>query len=68
MATPKGRIGYPIVGDSSVEFYRDVPLYLNTRITEHGERIFQGRILNKPTVFICSAASVHELLTGKNIN
>ncbi|XP_072177889.1 uncharacterized protein [Diadema setosum] len=63
MATPKGNIGYPIVGDSSLEFYRDVPLYLQSRIQEHGTRIFQGRILNKPTVFICSASAVRELLT-----
>eukprot|EP00057_Strongylocentrotus_purpuratus_P009566 XP_011664040.1 PREDICTED: cytochrome P450 4A14 [Strongylocentrotus purpuratus] len=63
MATLKGKIGYPILGDSSVEFYRNVPLYVNSRIEEYGARIFQARILNKPTVFVCSANAVKELLT-----
>ncbi|XP_041477363.1 beta-amyrin 28-monooxygenase-like [Lytechinus variegatus] len=63
MATPKGKIGYPILGDSSLEFYRNVPLYINSRIEEYGARIFQSRILNKPTVFVCSCSAVKELLT-----
>lgn len=63
MATPKGKIGYPVLGDTSLEFYRDVPLYVNSRIDEYGTRIFQARILNKPTVFVCSATAVKELLT-----
>ncbi|XP_033119462.1 putative cytochrome P450 120 [Anneissia japonica] len=62
MAEPKGYVGYMIVGDKSVEFYRDPVMFVNKRMEEYDTRIFQSRILNKPTVFIGTIQGVQDLV------
>ncbi len=65
MATPKGNSGYAVFGDKSAEFYKDPIAFVSKRIDEYGARIFQSRILNKPTVFVCTVKGVRDLLVGK---
>ena len=61
-----GHVGMPIVGDKSVEFYRDAVGFVNSRIKKHdGARMFVTRFLNKPTVFVASNKGVEELMNGK---
>ncbi|XP_077992507.1 uncharacterized protein LOC144446581 isoform X2 [Glandiceps talaboti] len=66
MAAPKGHIGYPVVGDKSIEFYKDPIEFVNRRINDYSERIFQSRVINTPTVFIASCQGVHQLLHEKS--
>ncbi|XP_002739892.1 putative cytochrome P450 120 [Saccoglossus kowalevskii] len=68
MAHLKGHIGYPIIGDKSVEFYKDPIEFVNKRVNEFDEKIFQSRVLNTPTVFIASAEGVRQLLYEKSHN
>ena len=65
MATPKGSAGYTVFGDKSAEFYKDPIAFVTKRMDEYGERIFQSRILNKPTVFVCTVQGIKDLLVGK---
>ena len=69
MATPSkvpGHVGFPIIGDKSVEFYRDAIGFVNSRIKKYGgSRLFVQLFLNKPTVFVASNQGVQELLNGK---
>ena len=62
-----GHMGLPIIGDKSVEFYRDVIGFVNHRIHKYNSRLFVTRFLNTPTVFVASNAGVQELLNGRNI-
>ncbi|XP_072027080.1 putative cytochrome P450 120 isoform X2 [Amphiura filiformis] len=66
MATPKGNSGYAVFGDKSAEFYKDPIAFVTKRIDEHGARIFQSRILNKPTVFVCTVKGVRDLLVEQH--
>ena len=61
---PPGSIGYPLIGDSSIEFIRDPHKYVQKRKEQHGD-IFRGRIGNKPTFFATSNKSACEMLQGK---
>ena len=65
MATPKGSAGYALFGDKSAEFYKDPIAFVSKKMEEHDARIFQSRILNKPTVFVCTVKGVKDLLVGK---
>ena len=60
-----GCAGYPVVGDKSLEFYKDAVGFVQKRIEEYGSKIFVARFLNKPTVFVCSNAGVQEMLNGE---
>lgn len=58
-----GQVGYPVLGDETVEFVRTPLDYVNRKVASHGG-VFAGRLLNKPTVFLSSNAAVHELLNS----
>nr|XP_002130785.1 beta-amyrin 11-oxidase [Ciona intestinalis] len=63
-----GTIGYPIIGDKSREFLSDPTKFITSRINEHSSRIFQCRILNNPTIFVCSPQAVKTLLSEEMAN
>ena len=65
MATPPGTPGYTLVGDKSVEFYRDAISFVDRRITQHNSRVFLTRLLNKPTVCVASNNGVRQVLCGE---
>ena len=58
-----GNIGYPLVGDSSIEFVRDPNKYVQKKRDRYGD-IFRGRIVNKPMVFATSSRAACEMLQG----
>nr|CAB3235454.1 beta-amyrin 11-oxidase [Phallusia mammillata] len=60
-----GRCGYPVIGETSVEFYRDPVKYVNSRNCHHTSEIFLVRFLNNPTIFISSPWLIKELLNEK---
>ncbi len=55
----------PVVGDKSVEFYKDAVSFVDKRISQFESRIFLTRILNKHTVFVASNSGVHQVLQSK---
>lgn len=57
-----GKVGWPIVGDRSIEFYRDPLTFLEKNISATKSKIFVTRFLNKPTVFVCSNEGVQDVL------
>lgn len=59
-----GRVGYGILGDESIEFYRTPAKYVEKRQAQYGP-VFLGRLLAKPTIFITANSAVNELLNGK---
>ncbi|KAK6322645.1 hypothetical protein J4Q44_G00074370 [Coregonus suidteri] len=61
-----GSAGVSVLGDKSLEFYRDPVAFCEQRIEKHGTRIFQSRLLNKPTSFVCSVEGMKELLCEKS--
>ena len=64
MPLPPGYVGYPVVGDKSVEFYRDPCGFVDRRISKYESQIFLTRLLNKPTICVGSNAGCRELLNG----
>lgn len=68
MVTPAGSAGYPVVGDKSLEFYRDANAFVDRRIAQYDSPIFLTRILNKPTVCVASNNGCREVLCGKIYN
>ena len=58
-----GRIGYSIIGDDSIEFVKSPRDFVEKRRKSHGS-VFQGRVINKPHVFLTSNGAVQELLKG----
>lgn len=64
MSKLPGNAGVSVLGDKSLEFYRDPISFCRQRIDKHGSRLFQSRLLNRPTVFICSVRGTRELLCG----
>ncbi|XP_069781507.1 uncharacterized protein [Narcine bancroftii] len=60
-----GSSGYALIGDKSLDFYKDPMHFCNSRIHTYGSRIFQARLLNKPTIFVCSVKGMKELLCGE---
>ncbi|XP_067839482.1 uncharacterized protein [Heptranchias perlo] len=65
MSQIPGSSGYALMGDKSFEFYKDPMHFCNSRIHSNGSRIFQARLLNKPTIFVCSVKGMKELLCGE---
>ncbi|XP_076020477.1 cytochrome P450 26B1-like isoform X2 [Genypterus blacodes] len=65
MAKLPGNAGVSVLGDKSVEFYRDPVCFYRQRIEKHAGRVFQSRLLNRPTAFICSVQGMRELLCDK---
>ncbi|KAK3788281.1 hypothetical protein RRG08_027015 [Elysia crispata] len=65
-----GKVGWPIVGDKSLEFYRDPLQFLNKNVNQARSSIFKTRFLNKPTVFVCSNQGVRDVLncTGESLD
>lgn len=55
-----------VLGDKSLEFYRDPVIFCRQRIEKHGSRVFLSRLLNRPTAFICSVEAMRELLCEKS--
>uniref|UniRef100_A0A4W5MKB1 Uncharacterized protein n=1 Tax=Hucho hucho TaxID=62062 RepID=A0A4W5MKB1_9TELE len=55
-----GTAGVSVLGDKSLESFCE------QRIEKHGTRIFQSRLLNKPTSFVCSVEGMKELLCEKS--
>ncbi|TMS07979.1 Cytochrome P450 3A4 [Larimichthys crocea] len=66
MAKLPGNAGVSVIGDKSLEFYRDPLDFCRQRIEKHRSRVFQCRLLNRPTVFICSVQGMRELLCEKS--
>lgn len=68
MSKLPGNAGASVLADKSLEFYRDPVSFCRQRIEKHGGRVFQCRLLNRPTVFICSVRGMRELLCGMYVN
>ncbi|KAG8010816.1 hypothetical protein GBF38_010077 [Nibea albiflora] len=66
MAKLPGNAGVSVLGDKSLEFYRDPLDFCRQRIEKHRSRVFQCRLLNRPTAFICSVQGMRELLCEKS--
>ncbi|KAM9735430.1 cytochrome P450 26B1-like isoform 1-T2 [Menidia menidia] len=66
MSKLPGSAGVSLLGDKSLEFYRDPVSFCRQRIEKHRVRVFQSRLLNRPTVFICSVEGMRELLWEKS--
>lgn len=66
MSKLPGNAGVSVLGDKSLEFYRDPVSFCRQRIDKHGGRVFQSRLLNRPTAFICSVRGAKELLCEKS--
>ncbi|XP_028274313.1 uncharacterized protein LOC114444108 isoform X2 [Parambassis ranga] len=61
-----GNAGVSVLGDKSLEFYRDPVSFCRRRIEKHRSRVFLSRLLNRPTAFICSVKGMRELLCEKS--
>ncbi|KAF0031076.1 hypothetical protein F2P81_015631 [Scophthalmus maximus] len=66
MSKLPGNAGAPLLGDKSLEFYRDPVSFYRQRVEKHRRRVFQCRLLNRPTAFICSVRGMRELLCEKS--
>ncbi|XP_071322456.1 uncharacterized protein [Trachinotus anak] len=66
MSKLPGNAGVSVLGDKSLEFYRDPVTFYRERIEKHRSRAFQCRLLNRPTALICSVQAVKELLCEKS--
>ena len=60
-----GKLGFPLIGDQSINFVRNPVGFVNQHISHYGP-IFKTRILNKPFVFITSQSGVQEVLEDKS--
>lgn len=65
MSRLPGSCGYPILGDCSLEFYRDPGGFISRRLQDTASKVFQSRLLNYKTAFICSYEGTRELLEQK---
>ncbi|XP_064163574.1 putative cytochrome P450 120 [Anguilla rostrata] len=66
MSKLPGSSGVSLLSDKSLEFYRDPVAFYEHRIKKHGSRIFEARLLNKSTSFVCSVQGMKELLCEKS--
>ncbi|KAM3873746.1 putative cytochrome P450 120 [Diretmus argenteus] len=66
MSKLPGNAGVTVLGDKSLEFYKDPVGFCQQRIQKHQRRVFQSRLLNRPTTFICSVDGMRELLCKKS--
>ncbi|KAG7498980.1 cytochrome P450 120 isoform X1 [Solea senegalensis] len=65
MSKLPGNAGLSLLGDKSLDFYRDPVSFYRQKMDKHGGRVFQSRLLNRPTAFICSVEGMRELLSGE---
>lgn len=65
MSKLPGNAGASVLADKSLEFYRDPVSFCRQRMEKHRSRVFQARLLNRPTAFICSVRGMRELLCGR---
>ncbi|XP_019857503.1 PREDICTED: cytochrome P450 26B1-like [Amphimedon queenslandica] len=63
-ARGNSKVSLGLLGDESVEFWREPLQYVERRKEDYGE-VFLGRLLNKPTIFLTGSSSVKELLNDK---
>lgn len=61
-----GYVGYPLLGDKSLEFVRSPRDYIGRQRKAHGD-VFKARLMNKPHVFLTSNSAVEDFLTSRNI-
>lgn len=66
MSKLPGSAGVTVLGDKSLEFYRDPVSFCHQRMEKHRGRVFQSRLLNRATVFVCSVRGARELLREKS--
>ncbi|KAM4634236.1 cytochrome P450 26B1-like isoform 2-T2 [Polymixia lowei] len=66
MSDLPGNAGVSVLGDKSLEFYKDPVGFCEQKIEKHGTRVFQSRLLNRPTTFVCSVNGMKELLCEKS--
>ncbi|KAG7216591.1 hypothetical protein INR49_023300 [Caranx melampygus] len=65
MSKLPGNAGVSVLGDKSLDFYRNPVSFYQERVEKHRSRVFQCRLLNRPTTFICSVQAMRELLCGE---
>ena len=63
--TVPGCTGWGVTGDKSLEFAKSPLDFIEKRVNQHNSKIFQTRVLNKPTMFVTSSKGVKEVLVGK---
>uniref|UniRef100_A0A3B5BKI0 Uncharacterized LOC103373211 n=1 Tax=Stegastes partitus TaxID=144197 RepID=A0A3B5BKI0_9TELE len=66
MSKLPGNAGVSVLGDKSLEFYRDPVSFCRQRIEKHRGRVFLSRLLNRPTALVCSVEAMRELLCEKS--
>ncbi|XP_029372467.1 uncharacterized protein LOC115052475 isoform X2 [Echeneis naucrates] len=66
MSKLPGSAGVSVLGDKSLDFYRDPVGFCRERIEKHRSRVFLARLMNRPTVFVCSVKAATELLCEKS--
>nr|XP_046231356.1 beta-amyrin 28-monooxygenase-like isoform X1 [Scatophagus argus] len=66
MSKLPGNAGVSVLGDNSLEFYRDPVSFYRQRMEKHRSRVFKCRLLNRPTAFICSVKGMREMLCEKS--
>lgn len=64
MSKVPGSVGLPILGDKSLDFYRNPVKFVTKQIEDNKSRVFCARFLNTPTVFIGCNKTIKHLLTG----
>ena len=65
MADLPGSVGWPLLGDKSIDFYKDPVKFVEKCMEQYKSRIFASRFLNKATVFVCSNQGVREVLASE---
>ena len=65
MSKLPGSAGVSVLADRSLEFYRDPVSFCRRRMDKHRSRVFQSRLLNRATAFVCSVRGMKELLCGE---
>lgn len=63
MSKVPGSVGLPILGDKSMDFYRNPVKFVTKQIEDNKSRVFCARFLNTPTVFIGCNKTIKHLLT-----
>ncbi|CAL1542864.1 unnamed protein product [Lymnaea stagnalis] len=61
-----GHVGWPIIGDKSLKFYRDPHRFLDENINQERSPLFAIRFLNRPTIFVCSNKGVQDVLNDED--
>lgn len=66
MSKIPGNAGFTVLGDKTLEFYRDPVSFYQQRMDKYRSRVFESRLLNRATVFVCSVRGSRELLCEKS--